>query len=255
MTPSLLALAGFAVAAFAAAMVQGMVALGFPMLMTPVLSLVLPVREAIMLTLVPTLLVNLINFFSAPVTANVLRRHGVLALGSVAGSSVGVWLLLIVPSAWLQIALALFVLLYVGLSTRRTHLRLPDRLWLAALFGFVAGVVGGATNVMAPVLMMYLLARSTDAGEIAQAASLCFFLGKIVQLVMLYPFMLASPYVTWANVAGMSVLAVSGVLLGVRVRRHVSFRVFRVLVLGIVSVLAITLLWRSVPAVWAGLVA
>ena len=54
------------------------------------------------------------------------------------------------------------------------------------IFGLSAGVIGGLTNVMALVLIIYSLEsrHSKKKKEIIQSTNLCFMFGKIIQIAI-----------------------------------------------------------------------
>lgn len=53
-----------------------------------------------------------------------------------------------------------------------------------AVFGFVAGLIGGLTNVMASILIIYSLESKHTKKEIIQSTNLCFLFGKIIQIIL-----------------------------------------------------------------------
>lgn len=227
-----------------AALLHGMVGIGFTLIPTAILALNMPMQQAVTLTVLPMLLINSISVMTGSAVWPILRRHSLLALTSVVGSFAGVKLLLILPSAWLQLALALLIVLYIIAAVRQLQLSLPARPWITACFGFAAGMVGGATNAMSSVLMMYLLARSHDKNEIAQAANLCFALAKVVQLIMLWPFLMAMAIPT-SLLLWPSLVAIVALLGGVWLRRRIPFVRFRQLSLMILAVLAVLMVYKS----------
>ena len=156
----------------------------------------------------------------------------------------GVYLLQILPAAWLQLALALATGFYVLSSLRRDLPALPQGLPATLLLGLLAGVVGGATNAMSSILMMVLLAQSRDRNEIAQAANLCFALSKLVQLLVLWPVLQQLP-LGWDMIGLLCLAAVIGLLAGLALRQRMAFGHFRLLCLLVLSVLALLMGWRG----------
>ena len=52
------------------------------------------------------------------------------------------------------------------------------------IFGLSAGIIGGLTNVMAPILIIYYLELKYTRKEIIQSANICFFFGKLIQIFL-----------------------------------------------------------------------
>lgn len=232
-----------------AALLHGMVGIGVTLIPTAVLAMTMDMQRAVVLTLIPMLLINLLSLVGGRSLGLVLRRYGVLAVCSVIGSLIGVQLLLLLPQAWLQLSLAVVMALYVFSAVWQVRLVLPRHPLVGAAFGLAGGVVGGAANAMSAVLMMYLLAQSQDKDEIAQAANLCFALGKLAQLWMLWPILthmaIPLPLLLWPSVA-----AVAALLLGVWLRRRIPFQRFRQLSLVILSLLALMMAYKSLAVMF-----
>jgi uncharacterized membrane protein YfcA len=52
------------------------------------------------------------------------------------------------------------------------------------VFGLSAGIIGGLTNVMASILIIYSLESKHSKKEIIQSTNLCFLFGKIIQIIL-----------------------------------------------------------------------
>ena len=87
------ALIFIAVVFLLAAFIHGSIGFGFPMVATPLLALSTDIQTAIVLTLIPTLLVNLISIISEGNILVAARRHFPLALFAMLGSAVGTQIL------------------------------------------------------------------------------------------------------------------------------------------------------------------
>ncbi len=137
-----------------AALIHGSIGFGFPMVATPLLALVTDMQTAILLTLIPTILVNLVSIFSEGDMAAALRRHYLLALLAVFGSAIGTLILIFTQADIFKVVLAAAILIYLFADKIKLNLRWIRRYPLSAkcLFGISAGVLGGLTKVMAPPL-------------------------------------------------------------------------------------------------------
>lgn len=233
-----------------AAVLHGATGTGFPIVTTAALMLLLPLKSSIVLLLLPTLVVNLLSIGGEGRLLAVPRGSAALAVASVAGSLLGMRLLFVVDPAWLQLALAMavgFQLLRARAApTPRAPGLTPGR---SIAFGFAAGLLGGPTNAMSPVLMTYLLAAVRDKHAVARAANLCFLLGKVSQAAALLwagERLLDPGLLLFALPA--SGLAAVFLRYGVALRERMSARLFRRINLTLQGLLAAALLARSVPA-------
>lgn len=231
---------------FFAAIVHGSIGFGFPMVATPLLALVTDIQSAIILTLIPTILVNLVSFISEGDVGRAFRRHLPLALLAMIGSAIGTLILIVSHSDLFKLLLAGAILVYLvadrvklNLGWVRVHPTLSR-----GLFGLTAGMLGGLTNVMAPVLIIYSLESRHAKGDIIQAANLCFLLGKLMQLVI---FSVNGDYTVSQAESSLWMLGVVAVALyaGVQLNRRIRQKLFRRLLRGLLLLLALLLLVQA----------
>jgi len=186
MEPGLTIILVAAAVFFFAAFVHGSIGFGFPIIATPLIALVTDVQTAILLTLVPTLLVNTVSIVSEGSFSAALRRHLSLALLAMAGSAIGTLILIFTHSWIFEVLLAFAILAY--LFSERLKLSLawvhnyprPAKL----IFGTLAGIMGGLTNVMGPVLIVYSMESKYTKSDLIQALNTCFMLGKVMQIIL-----------------------------------------------------------------------
>ncbi|WDP84155.1 MAG: hypothetical protein HUN05_02435 [Desulfobacter sp.] len=72
-----------------AAGVHGAVGIGFPMVATPLLAMVLDVKTAVLVLVLPTVLINTINILKGGNWKNSIAPYWPLALYGIAGSFLG----------------------------------------------------------------------------------------------------------------------------------------------------------------------
>ncbi|MEM7565044.1 MAG: sulfite exporter TauE/SafE family protein [Pseudomonadota bacterium] len=177
-------LAIFAIMLFAG-LVHGTLGLGFPMVATPMLATMMDVRSAILITLLPTVAVNLVSIFRSPSGLERLKPFHWLIGFSLAGSIIGSLVLAISDPAPFRLMLAGLILLYLWNSLRISRLWLNDNSRLAMLvFGLIAGFSAGTTNVMVAILIIYFLSLETPRENMVPALNACFFVGKASQIIV-----------------------------------------------------------------------
>ena len=180
-------LASLAILALAA-FTQGVFGLGFAMVATPLLALILDYRSAVILSAVPMLILA-----GRWLVANhgAIRHSGVpwsLLPGIVLGSVTGVWLHVALPERMSLLLLAALLAFSVampwGLQKIRTDVSLASRR-ATPLFGVLAGVTETALNVGAPFMVLFGgLGKLTRLQQLI-ALNTCFFVGKVIQLSLL----------------------------------------------------------------------
>lgn len=176
---------------FLAALIHGSIGFGFPMVATPLLALFMDIQSAIIITLIPTLLMNVITIaseakFNLDAFIEAFKRHFLLATYALIGTVFGTLLLIYSNSELFKVLLAFAILIY--LISDHVKLNMP---WLAhyprsakLIFGLAAGLLGGLTNVMAPILIIYSLELKQSKRDIIQASNICFLFGKVTQIIL-----------------------------------------------------------------------
>ncbi|MDQ2695452.1 MAG: TSUP family transporter [Pseudomonadota bacterium] len=177
----LLALAAVALAG----LVHGTLGIGFPMVATPLIALGTDVRTAILLTLAPTLAVNILSILRGGRWRESLGRHWPVAVFVLIGSVAGTRLLIGVDPAPFKLLLAAMIGVYLATSA---HPRQEWWGWIgrcrrlaAAGFGLAAGLLAGVVNVAVPVLIIYFSELQLAPLALVQILNLCFMAGKIAQ--------------------------------------------------------------------------
>ncbi len=171
---------------FLAAFIHGSTGFGFPMVATPLLALVSDIQTAILLTLVPTFLVNLVSINTEGSLKLAIHRHISLMLLVMSGATLGTFVLMSTQSIIFEALLAVAIIFYLladKIKLNFTWIRNYPQ-FSKIIFGFSAGLLGGLTNVMAPILIIYSLEMRYTKSDLIQVANLCFLSGKIIQVVL-----------------------------------------------------------------------
>lgn len=172
-----------------AGLVHGALGLGFPMVATPLIALFVDVRVAIVITLLPTAVVNLASVAAQNNFQSVAARYTPLALATVLGSVIGSTVLAVTGADIFRLLLALLILVFLWTQYQR---KLPNqwlqinRIVLLMLVGVLAGFAGGTTNVMVAILLIYFLSAEVARSEMVTAMNLCFLIGKVSQIAVFF---------------------------------------------------------------------
>lgn len=237
-----------------ASLLHGISGLGVTLVTTTALASMYPLPQAIVFVIFPSLLLNAMTWLSGggrSIWQNFTyygRRYWLLALMSLLGSIVGAKLLLWIDSAYILLVLAVVISFYVSTALLGKQIRLPNTKPVLIMVGLSAGIIGGATNAMSTILMMYLLSASDDKDTIAKVGNMCYFLGKVAQIIVLREPIMALNNSEWQMIAWLSGLSVVALLVGIRLRRYLPQARFRQLILLILSVLGIRVGWQGVNA-------
>ena len=236
----------FAAIFFFAAFIHGSTAFGFPMVATPLLALISDIHTAILLTLIPTFIVNIVTISSEGGVRDAIRQHLPLALLAMVGAGVGTVILIVSSPEIFEALLGISIIAY--LIATRINIRFH---WIAAyprfsrlLFGLAAGVLGGLTNVMAPVLIIYALESGYDKRQLIQASNMCFMSGKIIQLILFTAH--GSFSVSELSISLVMIVFVGlALFVGLKIRRRISPDRYMQVLRAFLLVLSLSLLWKA----------
>ncbi|MCO8097987.1 sulfite exporter TauE/SafE family protein [Acinetobacter lwoffii] len=234
-----------------AALLHGLSGFGFPMMSTAVLSSAYPLSIAVTLVILPCLLLNLIMLNADPAHSLLnsigyyIKRYWPLMLSSLIGSVLGVKLLLWLNEAYLKLLLGLVIVFYVLDQLRARPLQVSPHISSMLCFGLLAGIIGGATNAMAPFLMMYLMSCQLSKTAIVIISNLNFIAGKLIQLVLLFPILITLETHQQHILIGISLFALAGVWIGGKIRHRLSQQHFKWIVLALLLGLGLYALWQS----------
>ena len=232
-----------ALAVAAAAFVKGSIGFGFPTLGTPLLTLLVDVKTAFLLLIVPNIVMDGLQFLRRGAPRATIRRMGWLVVFGAIGTVVGTRLLMTLSSRTVMLILGGFIVTFVALNLARLSPRLPAAWepWASPVAGFLSGVIGGVTNVPGTPLVLYFQALGLSKHEFVSAVAFTFVLYKIAQLAVVSWYGL----MTW-SVLGASLLltlaALVGFRLGLGVQDRLSASAFNRAVLGFLGVLGCWLL-------------
>ncbi len=227
-------------------LVHGSLGLGFPMVATPILATMMDIRTAILITLLPTMAVNVASIVNSKSSLNSTRVFLPLVGFALLGSVIGSGILAIVDPAPFRALLAGLILLYL-----MNNLRIPAA-WLEAngllamaLFGLAAGFSAGTTNVMVAVLLIYFLSLQTPRDTMVPALNSCFLVGKLSQIIVLSAAGLVSLQLV-VETTPLALAAVLALLLGQKIRHRIKVETYQSLLRVLLLVLAVILIVQFV---------
>lgn len=227
-----------------AGFVHGTLGLGFPMVATPLLALMLDVRVAILITLLPTAVVNIASLTGHKNWREVVQTYWPVPVTALVGSYIGTRLIAVYEPEPFQLLLAFLVFLFLASNrfkpsafdflSRSPHITMP-------LVGLVAGFAAGTTNVMVPIMIIYSLSLSLSKNTMVQLFNLCFLAGKVAQII---GFGIGGT-ITTGFLLSTTPFAIAGfiaLLFGARIRDQLPTETFMKIVRGILLVLGILLI-------------
>ncbi|MBO4576111.1 MAG: sulfite exporter TauE/SafE family protein [Neisseriaceae bacterium] len=233
-----------------ASILHGITGMAFPMLATTSLTFMMPLSKVVALVALPSLLMSIL-VLSSHNQKNIwqeiidyLKDYKLLAISSVIGSILGVQLLLILPVSWLYLLMASVTLYYsinglLNIYGKVKPIKVVPNNRNMVIFGLLAGVIGGSTNAMSPILLMFLFSQTDDKNRITKASNLCFLLAKFVQIYMLKNQYLLLNKSEYGLIFLLTIFSIVGLYIGIWLRNKISAKIFKILIFVILLILAV----------------
>lgn len=235
------------VAYLLAGTVKGITGLGLPTVALGLTTLVLDVRTAVALVILPLLVSNAWQLWRAGDVLGAMRRYAPFALVLVSG----VWIVssysAVASDRFLYAMTGLAFVLFVVVNLAVRVPPLPARYDLPAQLGLgtVAGILGGLTAVWAPPVAVYLAARQYPREEFVRATGFLIFIGSVPLLGGYLREGLMTGHLLLLS-AALVLPALAGFTLGERVARALSPERFRRVTLYVFLLLGLNLLRKAI---------
>lgn len=228
------------------AFVKGSIGIGFPTLGTPLLTLVMEVKAAVAVLVIPNIVMDALQIRRRGHLGPTARRLAPLLGATMVGVVVGTRILVLLSARAVLLTLGLIVLAFVALNLTRFAPRVPAawERWLSPAVGLGAGIMGGVTNALGTPLLLYFYALAMDKHEFVRSVALTFLVAKVVQLGALVHYGLLPPPLVGGSVA-LTAVGLAGFGLGLLVQDRLDQRAFNRAVLVFLAGLGLWLVYRA----------
>ena len=229
-----------------AAFVKGATGLGFPLIATPTIALLLDIRTAVTVLILPNLFMDSAQVIRDGIPYDVFRRFSSLILPTIVGVFLGTMVLVKTPLWVLNLCLGVMVLIFVASNLLKFDFIISPRAEkiLSPIFGFISGFLNGMTNAAGPTLAIYLYSLKLEKRAFVKSIATIFMITKLTQLVAISTWNLFN----WATITlSVQVLlfTLAGFYAGIYAQDRVNQRNFNRGLLILLSVIGVTLLLRA----------
>ena len=211
-----------------AGMVKGIAGMGLPTVALAILTVALDLPTAMGLLLIPSFCTNLWQVFSGGEIGIVIRRCWTFLLPATLLVPLGGISLSVIDTSLLSSLLGLVLIGYAAISLLGLTLVIVERkqLWAGPLCGAVNGILTGMTGSFAVPGVIYLQGIGFNRTQLIQAMGMLFTLSTLALGVSLSGHELLSEKQMMVSALGL-IPAICGMLIGQRIRSHLSEQLFR----------------------------
>lgn len=227
-------------------LVKGVLGIGLPLVVVPVIATATDPLSAVLLMVVPAVTSNIMQVWQARLTATTVRRFWPAAVGVTFGGIVGSTLLAGVDPATARIILACVVVLFCFTQLLGRLPPVPTRHepWVTPVLGAASGMTGGLTGFFGLALVPYLMTLRLAKEDFVATIGMLYLCG----VVALYASLVVAGAFSWTVIvisAAGAIPTLAGVWVGSRIRRRVNEHLFRRLLVLMLVIMAVNLLRTS----------
>ncbi|MEX0805714.1 MAG: sulfite exporter TauE/SafE family protein [Candidatus Binatia bacterium] len=234
------------VALLFAAFVKGASGMGFPLIATPMVALLLDIRIAITILLLPNIVMDVAQVFRDGFPFAVLRRFGRLFIATIIGVFLGTALLIKLPLWVLNFCLGVMVLVFVTSNWLRFEFTIAPRLerQLSLPVGFISGFLNGMTNAAGPALAIYLYSLKLEKRQFIKSIATIFIMTKLTQLVAVSSWNLFNASTLLLSLQ-VTLFTLAGFYAGLKTQDRVNQQTFSRALLILLFTIGVTLIIRA----------
>lgn len=234
------------VALLFAAFVKGATGLGFPLIATPAVALLLDIRIAVTILILPNLLMDVTQVFRDGFPYAVLRRFKSMVGLTIIGVFLGTAVLVRTPLWVLNLCLGIMVLIFVGSNMLKFDFTISPAAEkiLSPIFGFISGFLNGMTNAAGPTLAIYFYSLKSEKRDFVKSIATIFVITKASQLVAVSTWNLFN----WETITlslQVVLFTVIGFFAGLRTQDRVNQKTFSRGLLVLLTLIGIILIVRA----------
>jgi len=230
-----------------AALAKGVTGLGFSTTCLPILALVVGLKDALPLVIIPSISSNLVVMREAGRFGETIARFWPMLLATAVGLAFGLWALSQIDSTLAGGVLGGMLLLWCGFTLTSPSVRLPEvmsRKW-DLLSGGLTGIVNGVTGSQVMPLVPYLMMRHLERNLFIQAVNCSFTMSSLIMAFGLNRLGLFSFEALVISILGTGVIF-WGLQLGVRVQKSLAPAKFRLGVLLMLMAMGVSLVLQAI---------
>ncbi|WP_174823562.1 sulfite exporter TauE/SafE family protein [Ruegeria arenilitoris] len=231
-----------------AATAKGITGLGFSTTCLPILALVVGLKDALPLVIIPSVCSNLVVMRQAGHFRETVRRFWPMLIALFPGLGAGLWALSWIEGVQAGAILGIVLLLWCAFTFAKPDLRLPAGFErpLAPLSGCLTGLINGVTGSQVMPVVPFLMMLHLERNLFIQALNCSFTLSSFVMAIGLGQLGLFSQDDFLISVLGLGFVFI-GLTIGGKIRHRLSETLFRSAIIAMLSVMGVSLVLPALP--------
>jgi len=229
-----------------AAFVKGATGLGFPLIATPMIALLLDIRTAVTVLILPNLFMDSAQVMRDGLPYEIFRRFKALIIPTIIGVFLGTLVLVKLPLWILNACLGVMVLVFVLSSLLKLEFTVSPRneTLLSPICGFISGFLNGMTNAAGPTLAIYLYSLKLEKRNFVKSIATIFVTTKLSQLVAISTWNLFNWYTIKLSLLVL-LFTLAGFYAGIKAQDRVNQQTFNRGLMALLSLVGATLIARA----------
>ncbi len=228
-------------------LIKGSLGVGTPLLTVPMLAMVLPPQVAVVIMAVPVVVANLWQVKEAGHLSKTVKRFWPAFLSLLAGTWVGVTVLVDINERALLILVGTIVILFTLFQGRSRKITISSRWEPLAGVGFcgASGIIGGLSSMFGPMLILFLVSLGNLSKNQFVGTISFLYVAAVVPwtVIMVLLGVLNGPLAWFSALATVPLCA--GMVAGRAIRSHINERVFQRLVFVILLISGMAMILRG----------
>ncbi len=226
-----------------AATAKGVTGLGFSTTCLPILALLVGLKDALPLVVIPSIYSNIVVMRQAGRFVETLNRFWPMLLALLPGLALGLWTLAYIDGRLAGAILGVMMLVWCAFSFAKPELTIAAR-WerpLAPFAGFITGTINGITGSQVMPMVPFMMMLRLERNLFIQGVNCSFTLSSLVMVLglgMLGLFLWEDVLISAIGVCFVTL----GLSLGAAIRRRLSETLFRQGILVMLSVMGLALI-------------
>jgi uncharacterized membrane protein YfcA len=234
------------IALLLAAFVKGATGLGFPLIATPMVALLLDIRIAVTILILPNLLMDITQVLRDGFPYAILQRFKSMVGLTVLGVFFGTTVLVLLPLWMLNLCLGIMVLVFVTSNLLKFDFTISPAAEkiLSPVAGLLSGFLNGMTNAAGPVLAIYFYSLKLEKRDFVKSIATIFMITKASQLIAVSTWNLFN-WNTLTLSLQVVLLTLLGFFAGLKTQDRVNQKTFSRGLMVLLSIIGVILITRS----------